>query len=659
MHGDRIAVRITRFGRDGRAEGDIARVLDRANRTVAGIVKFRRGAIYVAPHDARIQHWIEIPKPLALPAGVSVDRVGAPALRIERVEELEGVVVNAEIVEFGPPGGEPTGRIVEILGRPGDFGVDVELTIRKFRIPHRFPPEVLEEAARVPAAIPAPEIARRRDFRHLEIVTIDGESARDFDDAVYVEMLPTGHFALQVHVADVAHYVRPGSAIDREALTRGTSVYFPDRAVPMLPIELSTGICSLKAGEDRLVHSVLLEIDNQGGIVSQSFARGVIRSAARLTYTAVHAALEGEPEAEAAFVHLLPQFRRMRELALVLNRKRARRGSIDFDLPEALIEFDEFGEMAGVSRGPRNIAHRIIEEFMLAANEAVAAHLARHDIPLVYRIHEKPDLKKIHAFEEVAAQLGHSLGAGARQVRRFAMTTRHRDGRKTRRAIDVPEEGAGVSSRHYQALIERLEGRPEERILHYLMLRSLKQARYSAGNAGHFALASDCYCHFTSPIRRYPDLLVHRALAAMLDGGPPPFSPTRLAPIADRCSETERTAAEAERELVEWKKLKFMAAHTGGEFEALIISTAKFGFFVELDEFFIEGLVPLDRIPGDRFEFHEATRRIAGRRTRREFAIGDRLSVRLDRVNVPERRLEFSPAEVVSQRHPKKKKKKK
>jgi len=642
MHGDRIAVRITRYGRDGRAEGDIVRIVERTHATVVGKVHLRRRGVYIEPHDDRVQHWIHIPEALALPKGGSVHRVGAKALEITRIEELEGLIVNVEITEFPKQSETALGRIVEILGHPNDFGIDVEITIRKFHLPNVFPPEVLEQARSISRELSPDEISKRTDFRDREIVTIDGESARDFDDAVRVEHLPNGHYALEVHIADVSHYVRPGTFIDKEAALRGTSVYFPDRAVPMLPIELSTDICSLRPNEDRLVLSALLEIDHQGEIVSQRFCRGIIRSAARMTYTAVNAALEGEPEAVKQYAQLVPHFQLMRDLALILQRKRERRGSIDFDLPEAQIEFNENGEMVSVSRAARNIAHRLIEEFMLAANEAVDTHVSQFDVPMVHRIHEMPDAAKVVAFEEVAAQFGVSLGIGALKVKKFAMNTRHRDGRKTRREVEVPAE-IHITSRHYQKLIARLQGKPEERVLQYLMLRSLKQARYSANGVGHFALAAEFYTHFTSPIRRYPDLLVHRILGAIFDHAQPPYSEGVLAKLADRASETERTAAEAERELMEWKKLKFLADKVGDEFSGLIISTTKFGFFVELSEYFIEGIVPIERIFGDRYEFQENTRRIVGRRTRREFKIGDRLTVRLDRINATSRRAEFSP----------------
>jgi ribonuclease R len=532
--------------------------------------------------------------------------------------------------------------VVEILGYPEDFGVDVEIIIRKHHIPNRFPPDVLDQAQRIAAVIPQAEMERRRDFRALDIVTIDGETARDFDDAVWVERLSNGNFALQVHIADVSHYVRAGTPIDQEAQGRGTSVYFPDRAVPMLPLELSTEICSLKPKVERLVMSALLEIDRRGDVVSQDFCRGIIRSVERMTYTDVHALLEGDAALRDRYAPLVSRFELMRELALILNKKRTRRGSIDFDLPEPLIEFDQFGEMTGITRSPRNIAHRLIEEFMLAANEAVASHIAAAGWPMVYRIHELPDPKKVAEFEELALQFGVSLIGGALPAKRFGMVSRHSDGRKTRRDLVHVDEGLKVTSRQYQKLVAQIEGKPEERILSYLMLRSLKQARYAAENRGHFALASDCYTHFTSPIRRYPDLLVHRVLGALLDGGRPPYTEEQLGKLAELNSVAERVAAEAERELVEWKKVKFMTDRVGDEFSGLIISVTKYGLFVELEELFVEGLVPIDTLPGDRYRFHENARRVTGERTKREFKIGDRVQVRLDRLDAVERKLQFS-----------------
>jgi ribonuclease R len=626
MHGDRVAIRIKRLERDGRAHGEIMEVLKRAHATIVGEFRGRKRGDFVVPHDERIRQWIEIPEGMALPAGGKpVNRVGARAVEVHSVEDLEGLIVTVEIVDFGDAGDRPAGRVIEILGHPDDFGIDVEILIRSHHIPHEFPEDVLEQARTIPGPIPEAEIAQRRDFRAYDIVTIDGETARDFDDAVWVERLPNGHWALHVHIADVGYYVRPGSPIDREALLRGTSVYFPDRAVPMLPVELSTDQCSLRPHEDRLVLSALLEIDNHGDVVAQDFTRGVIRSAERMTYTAVHKALEGDLELTERYAPLVPRFQMMRELALLLNRKRHRRGSIDFDLPEPLLEFDEFGEMTGVTRAPRNIAHRLIEEFMLAANEAVAAHIEAAGEPMIFRIHDRPDPKRVMEFEDIATQFGYSLTPGAAPVKKFKGEVV---------ALDNPL----LTSRNYQKLVAKIEGKPEERILSYLMLRSLKQARYSDQNVGHFALAATSYTHFTSPIRRYPDLVVHRILGAHLDGKP---YQADLHAIADQSSDAERRSAEAERELVEWKKVKFMIDRVGDEFDALIISTTRFGFFVELKDLFIEGLVPIDTLPGDRFEYRENIRKIVGLRHRRQFSIGDSIVARLDRVDGVEKKLTF------------------
>ena len=643
MHGDRVVVHISRIESDGRADGEIVKILRRAHLTVVGEFKIRQRGAYVVPFDERINQWIDIPAGMQIPpAAPNRDRVGVKPLDIQHPEDLDGMVVNVEILEFPEAGGHATGRVVEILGHPDDFGVDVEIVIRKHHIPHQFPPEVLEQAQNVANTIRLDELAKRQDFRELDIVTIDGETARDFDDAVWVERLLNGNYALQVHIADVSHYVTPGSPIDRQAALRGTSVYFPDRAVPMLPLELSTEICSLKPGVDRLVLSVLLEIDRRGDIISQKFDRGVIRSVERMTYTSVHAMLEGDATLRQRYARLVPRFELMQELALILNKKRIQRGAIDFDMPEPLIQFDEVGEMTGVQRSPRNVAHRLIEEFMLSANEAVASHLEQAGIPSIFRIHEKPDPKRVLEFEEVASHFGYSLGLGSLPVKRFKVKERGRGGRKMHTNIVIAGESLSLTSRNYQKLISQIEGKPEERILSFLMLRSLKQARYSAENRGHFALAASSYTHFTSPIRRYPDLIVHRILGAFLDGQRNSFAPEQLSAIADECSETERRAADAERELVEWKKAKFMQDRVGEEFRALIVSTTRFGFFVELEHLFVEGLVPIDTLPGDRYMFHENVRKIIGQRTRRQFSIGDSVNVLLDKVDPVEHKLQFS-----------------
>ena len=643
MHGDRVVVRIARIESDGRADGEIVKILRRAHPSVVGEFRTRKRGSYVIPHDDRIRQWIDIPEGMEIPPkSGSRDRVGVAPIPIAGPEDLDGMIVNVEVLEFPEDGEHAVGRVIEVLGHPDDFGVDVEIIIRKHHIPHQFPPDVLNQAQNVSSVIRKDELTGRQDYRDMDIVTIDGETARDFDDAVWVDRLANGNYALHVHIADVSHYVTPGSPIDAEAALRGTSVYFPDRAVPMLPLELSTEICSLKPGVDRLVLSVLLEIDHRGDVVEQGFGRGVIRSVERMTYTDVHALLEGDAALRKRYQRLVARFELMQELALILNRKRVQRGAIDFDMPEPLIEFDEFGEMIGVKRSPRNIAHRLIEEFMLAANEAVASHLEQAGIPSIFRIHEQPDPKRVLEFEEIATHFGYSLGIGALPVKRFRTSDRQR-GRDGRPRKDIELAGdVTISSRNYQKLIAKIEGKPEERILSYLMLRSLKQARYSAENHGHFALAATSYTHFTSPIRRYPDLIVHRILSAYFDGRRDILAREQLARTADECSETERRSADAERELVEWKKAKFMEDRVGEQFPALIISTTRFGFFVELENLFVEGLVPIDTLPGDRYMFHENTRKIVGQRTRREFSIGDRVQALLDRVDPIEHKLQFS-----------------
>src|SRR5271154_92569 len=540
MHGDRVLVDISNVRPDGRAEGRIVRSVTRAHSTVVGIFHYGSRHNYVKAIDSKITQEIVIPAGMEYPEAAavegaedaeakrkrgkkSVDRVlGAEVARRTEWNDLEGVAVDVEITDWPTATQNPRGQVIEILGREDDLGVDVEIVIRKFHLPHHFPAETLQEAEDTPAIIPEAELLRRRDFRALPVVTIDGETARDFDDAVMVRMLENGNFELQVHIADVAQYVTPGSALDQEARLRGTSVYFPDRAVPMLPLELSTDICSLRPQVERLVLSCVMEMDHRGEIVGYDLCEGVIRSAERMTYTAVNAVIEGDAAMRERYAPLVAAFELMRDLALILNRKRERRGSIDFDLPEALIEFDELGLMKSISRSQRNIAHRLIEEFMLSANECVAGYLENKRVASIYRIHEKPDAKRVYDFEVIAAAFGYSLGVGALPIERVQLKADRRDARGTGkriREIEVPKE-IHITPRMYQKLTEKIAGKPEERILSFLMLRSLMQARYSEENRGHFALAATTYTHFTSPIRRYPDLIVHRILKDVLRDSP-------------------------------------------------------------------------------------------------------------------------------------------
>ena len=718
MHGDQVLVELARGREEGRAEGRILRVLSRGNPTIVGIFHHGSRQNYVTPLDEKVTQEVVIPAGMERPAGAGEngsetgapdratkrsgskkaldrDRVYDAAVRRRQSTDMEGLVVDVEITEWPGAAQNPRGRVVEILGYEDDFGVDVEIVIRKHHLPHRFPVEVLQEAQQYDSVIPALELRHRHDYRTLPIVTIDGETARDFDDAVTVRRTSNGNVELQVHIADVAHYVREGSAIDLEARLRGTSVYFPDRAIPMLPMELSTDLCSLRPQVERLVLSCAMEIDHQGEIVAFKLNEGVIRSAERMTYTNVNLILEGDPALRQHYHALVDVFELMRELAMVLNRKRVRRGSIDFDLPEPVIEFDENGLMKGVTRSERNIAHRIIEEFMLAANECVASYLEQKDVASLYRIHEKPDPKRVYDFETIAAKFGYSLGVGPLPIKRVQMKAdrrdRHSSGRQAR-VVEIPEE-VHITPRMYQKLTQKIAGTPEERILSYLMLRSLKQARYSEINEGHFALAAPSYTHFTSPIRRYPDLIVHRILKEVLrdaaegeergvpvgsgalahSEAPSPWS-KREAPrqagkkqakaerpspvtlrgpipkqelhdIAEETSQSERRAADAERELMEWKKAKFMEQHLGEEFDGLIVSVTKFGMFVELSELFVEGLVPLASMTDDHYLYHENTRQMVGQHSRRTYSMGDPMRVLVERIDHTQRRVIFAIAE--------------
>jgi len=681
MHGDRVLAEVTAVKSDGRAEGRIVRLLGRAHPTVVGTFHYGRRSNYVTPMDEKIAQDILIPVGMEYPRenarNETLDRVlGEEVARRTEWDDLENMVVDVEITDWPSATQNPRGRVKEILGYADDFGVDVEIMIRKYHLPHRFPSGVLEEARAIPEEIAEREL-RRRDYRDLPIVTIDGETARDFDDAVLVRKLENGHWELQVHIADVAQYVRGGTALDGEARLRGTSVYFPDRAVPMLPLELSTNICSLRPKVERLVMSCVMEMDHHGEVVGYELHEGVIRSAERMTYTDVNLVLQGDAAAREKYAGLVGDFERMQELALILNRKREKRGSIDFDMPEPVIEFDEAGLMRGITRSERNIAHRIIEEFMLSANECVAEFLEQRGIASLYRIHEKPDAKRVYEFEVIAATWGYSLGVGALPIQKVQLKADRRAARgtgKNVREMEIPGE-VKITPRMYQKLAEKIAGKPEERILSFLMLRSLKQARYSEENVGHFALATECYTHFTSPIRRYPDLIVHRILKEVVGkaeragsaespwhgkavakhgagrhvrpaiSADSPIATEELHEIAEESSQSERRADDAERELMEWKKVKFMQERIGEDFDGLIISVTKFGFFVELIDMFIEGLVPLATLMGDRFTFRENTRQIIGERTRKAYSLGDRVRVLVDRVDPVQHKLSFALVE--------------
>lgn len=691
MQGDGVLVSVEKVKEDGRAEGRVLKVLERRNLTIVG--QFKRGELenYVVPYDSKIPQEISI-------------RDG------EDLDAAHDSIVNVEVTQFPHGARRLRGRVVEVLGFRGDFGIDVEIMIRKHQIPVEFPPAALRQAEACEGEVSTPELhGRRMDFRALPIVTIDGETAKDFDDAVHVQKLENGNYLLGVHIADVAHYVTKDSALDREALRRGTSVYFPDRAVPMLPERLSNGICSLKPRVDRLTLSALMEIDPSGNVQNYSIHDGVICSRERMTYTAVGRILIDQAEDECTrYRELVPHFALMRELALILYERRQAKGSIDFDLPEPVIEFDEVGTMIGILKSERNIAHRIIEEFMLTANETVARHLFQRRIPSLYRIHETPDPVKVFQFNEIALSFGYSLGRGFAERRTVALPRlkdrSRRAGRPERssaqRDIALQAMNIKVSPKDYQKLVEQITGKPEERILSYLMLRSLKQARYSPQNQGHFGLASSCYTHFTSPIRRYPDLMVHRILKLALRGegegdamapgrlplslrfssteaadeatdakarresrrakrkegglaGEPShglYSPEALDSIAVHSSEMERRSDEAERELIDLKKLEFMADKLGEEYEGIVIHLTKEGMVVELMELFVEGFVRLMTLDDDDYQLRDRPLALVGRISKNVYRLGDRLKVSVDRIDRFRRRVDLSVVERLSAR---------
>ena len=575
----------------------------------------------------------------------------------------DGWIVLVEITSYPVARRNPAGRIIERLGASSDApGMDIQIVIHKHDLPHIFPDEVMEEAEAVSPVVTRQQTAGRLDLRGEPTVTIDGETARDFDDAISLKRLDNGNFLLGVHIADVSFYVREGAPLDNEARLRGTSVYFPERAIPMLPERLSSGICSLNPKVDRLTMSALMEVDRRGRVVNYKLRETVIRSNERMTYTDVNKLLtHADPQLAMRYADLTGLFKTMEELARVLIKMRERRGAIDFNLPESVFEFDDEGRVAGVLRADRNIAHRIIEEFMLLANETVAGHLQRLRVPSLYRIHEEPQPQRVIEFAELAAAYGYGF----------------------------PVER--VSSNDYQRLSHQLAGKTEERVLAYAMLRSLQRARYSAQNLGHFGLAAPVYTHFTSPIRRYPDLIVHRVLRALLkishslgDSGAPPTlavpgaAPTGTVPgavatgsdkksarskkqpggalspiplgelelIAEESSERERAADAAENEIDEWRKAVFMAERLGEEFDGMIINVRDFGFFVELDDFFIDGLVPVATLTDDFYQFDERRHALTGRSGKRRFRLGDRVRVRVDRVNVDRHLVDFSVVEL-------------
>ncbi len=593
MNNDRVLVRIEN---SQRREGSIIRILERAHTKMAGKFEITKTGLYVKPKDKSVHFDLTIPQK---------DSGGA----------RNGELVIAEIISFPTDRKPPVGRVVKILGKPEDPKSEIEAILDEFDLPRKFPRNVHEEAISLSVQEPErkdPGVHRRRDLRSLPTVTIDGERAKDFDDAVSVKLSEHG-YALYVHIADVGFYVDWNSTIDIEARKRGTSVYFPDRVVPMLPRELSEDLCSLKPKVERLSFTVEMNFDRNGTRLDSKFYPSIIVSDERMTYTSVSKILiDNDARERAKYDHLLQDFELMGELCGILRNRRLERGSLDFDLPEPEVLLDMQGVPEAIIKAERNYAHMIIEEFMIAANEAVAEHLEGLGVPILYRVHEEPDPLKL---EDIARMIKTSFSP-----------------KQKLKPKDFPE------------ILKAVKGKPEEEIINYMVLRSLKQARYSHINVGHFGLASKSYAHFTSPIRRYPDLIVHRILREVLKKKSLPDKRIQelnelLPDIAFQSSRTERVAEKAEREVIDAMRVWFMKNRTGEEFDAKVVSVTPYGLKVRLKEFFVEGFIHVSYLTDDFYQRDERTMSLVGRNTKRSFSIGKELRVRLDKVDMEEREL--------------------
>jgi ribonuclease R len=603
LNGDLVLVRIHKSPIGKRTEGEVVRILKRANTTVVGTYQDLKGFGFVIPDDPRIQTDIFIPK-----------------------EESKGAVhghkVVVEITKYPEGRMKWEGKVIEILGHKNDPGVDILSIIRSFRLPEQFPDEVMAEASAVPETIAPDDLIGRRDLRDQVIVTIDGADAKDLDDAVTVEKLPNGNYRLGVHIADVSHYVKEGSPMDQEAYRRGTSVYLVDRVIPMLPHRLSNGICSLNPKVDRLTLSCEMEFDSHGNRVSYDIFPSVIRTVERMTYADVNRILADEdPELIQKYQDLVPLFKTMAELSDILRQARKERGSIDFDFDEAKVIVDEEGKPTDVVIRERGKAEMLIEDFMLAANETVAEHVHWMRLPFVYRIHEDPDPEKIQSFLEFITAFGYFVRGSANRIHPRAL----------------------------QQVLEEIKGTPEETVISTVLLRSMKQARYSPLNEGHYGLSAEFYTHFTSPIRRYPDLIVHRLLREYLQGE---INDRRieewkekLEDICNHSSERERLAMEAERETDALKMAEYMLEHIGEEFEGIISGVTSFGIFVKLPNT-IEGMVHVSYLTDDYYHYHEKQYALIGERTGKIYRIGDEVKVRCIAVDKENKTIDFELVEM-------------
>ncbi len=610
MDGDKVVARVTPpIGKkkvSGKREGMIVRILERAHTRVVGSYELpdpgTGGYGYVTPFDARMTQDLV----------VSREHTGSAKA---------GDIVSAEIISYPMHGRPPEGRITRVIGKPGQPGIDSDLIIEQYELPVQFSAPTLREADVIPQHV-SPAMRRgRRDLRDLPTVTIDGEKARDFDDAVSIQKIKSG-FRLWVHIADVAQYVKENTFLDEDAYQRGTSVYLPDRVIPMLPVPLSNGICSLNPNVDRLTLTCEMDISPSGDVGRYDIFESVINSDERMTYTAVREILvDRSPTQRKRYSSLLNEFELMAELMEILHAKRAKRGSIDFDLPEPEIVLDLQGRMTEIIRAERNMAHQIIEEFMLAANETVAGHIQHKEAPFIYRIHEEPDEEKVADLVEFLATLGIPLPAGKK-----------------------------VRPLHLQKALARAKGTPEETLINTVLLRTMKQARYSYENVGHFGLAAETYTHFTSPIRRYPDLIVHRILKAdakglLKDSVTLDHLARTLPEAATHCSQRERKAMEAERDVITMLKLRFMEDKVGDVYEGIITGVVQFGFFVQLRDLFVEGLVHVSSLADDYYHYVEKMHCLRGERKKCAYRIGDAVRVRVDRVDTIRKRIDLSLAD--------------
>lgn len=603
MNGDIVLIRITsRSQSGGRMEGEVERILIRGVSQTVGVFQSLETYGFVLPDDKRINRDIFIPKQSFMGA-------------------VDGEKVVVRIVSYPEGRAAAEGEIIEILGHKDDPGVDILSVIRKHQLPEAFPAEVMKEAEQAPDSITEEEIIQqgRRDLRGLNIVTIDGADAKDLDDAVNVSRLENGNYKLGVHIADVGYYVREGSELDKEAYDRGCSVYLVDRVIPMLPHRLSNGICSLNPKVDRLTMSCEMEFDEHMKVVKHDVFTSVIRTKERMTYSDVRKIVEDEdPGLLERYAPLIDDFRLMKELAMKLRGARMRRGAVDFDFEESKIIVDETGKAIDIVKRERSVAEQIIEEFMLAANETVAEHFHWLKVPFLYRIHEDPDQEKLQNFMAFAANFGY-----------------HVKGR-----------GNSVHPRALQDLLEQIQGTKEQTVISTMMLRSMKQAKYDAESTGHFGLAAEFYSHFTSPIRRYPDLVIHRVMREVLENGGAltekrhEYLASRMPDIAQQSSERERVAVEAERDTEQLKKAEFMQDKVGEEFDAMVSSVTSFGMFIELDNT-VEGLIRLSALTDDYYHFDEGHMALIGERTSKVFRIGDEVKIRVAKVNMDDHTIDF------------------